>query len=157
MGKQVVLTEAGLEKLKKELEYLKNVKRKEAAENVGIARSYGDLSENSEYDAAKEAQGKIEAQISELEDAIEHASVISDRAGSDSVRVGVKVTVHDVAEDEDDEFIIVSTFDANPAESKISDQSPIGKALIGAKVGDTVNIDTPDGVIRMKVTKIEKA
>ncbi|MBQ0010163.1 MAG: transcription elongation factor GreA [Ruminococcus sp.] len=157
MAKQVVLTEAGLEKLKNELDYLKNVKRKEAAENVGIARSYGDLSENSEYDAAKEAHCKIESHISELEDAIEHAMVISDGAGSDSVRVGVKVSVHDVTEDEDDEFIIVSTFDANPTENKISDQSPIGKALIGAKVGDTVNIDTPDGVIRMKVTKIEKA
>lgn len=157
MAKQVVLTEAGLEKLKKELDYLKNVKRKEAAENVGIARSYGDLSENSEYDAAKEAQGKIEAQITELEDAIEHATIISDGAASDFVRVGVKVAVHDLSEDEDDEFIIVSTFDANPAENKISDQSPIGKALVGAKVGDTVNIETPDGIIRMKVMKIEKA
>ena len=132
MAKQIVMTESGLEKLKEELDFLKSVKRKEAAENVGIARSFGDLSENSEYDEAKNEQAKVEAQIAELEETIKHVTVISDsEIQTDSVRPGVTVGVLDMEYDEEDEFTIVNSHEVDPAARKISDQSPIGKALIG--------------------------
>ena len=146
MAKQIVVTESSYQKLKEELDYLKNVKRKEAAENVGIARSFGDLSENSEYDEAKNEQAKIEAQISELEETISHAKVISDHEiQTDMVNVGISVTVYDMDYDEEVEYQIVS-----------SDQSQIGKALIGTKVGDIISVEVPDGVAKFKVMKIEK-
>ena len=156
MAKQIVVTESSYQKLKEELDYLKNVKRKEAAENVGIARSFGDLSENSEYDEAKNEQAKIEAQISELEETINHAKVISDHEiQTDMVSVGVSVTVYDMDFDEEVEYQIVSSREVDPLENKISDQSPIGKALIGTKVDDVVSVDVPDGVAKFKIVKIE--
>ena len=157
MAKQIVVTESSYQKLKEELDYLKNVKRKEAAENVGIARSFGDLSENSEYDEAKNEQAKIEAQISELEETISHAKVISDHEiQTDMVNVGISVTVYDMDYDEEVEYQIVSSREVDPLENKISDQSPIGKALIGTKVGDIISGEVPDGVAKFKVMKIEK-
>jgi transcription elongation factor greA len=157
MAKQIVVTESSYQKLKEELDYLKNVKRKEAAENVGIARSFGDLSENSEYDEAKNEQAKIEAQISELEETISHAKVISDHEiQTDMVNVGISVTVYDMDYDEEVEYQIVSSREVDPLENKISDQSPIGKALIGTKVGDIISVEVPDGVAKFKVMKIEK-
>ncbi len=157
MAKQIVVTESSYQKLKEELDYLKNVKRKEAAENVGIARSFGDLSENSEYDEAKNEQAKIEAQISELEETISHAKVISDHEiQTDMVSVGVSVTVYDMEYDEEVEYQIVSSREVDPLENKISDQSPIGRALIGTKIGDIVSVEVPDGVAKFKVMKIEK-
>ena len=157
MAKQIVVTESSYQKLKEELDYLKNVKRKEAAENVGIARSFGDLSENSEYDEAKNEQAKKEAQISELEETISHAKVISDHEiQTDMVNVGISVTVYDMDYDEEVEYQIVSSREVDPLENKISDQSPIGKALIGTKVGDIISVEVPDGVAKFKVMKIEK-
>ena len=157
MAKQIVVTESSYQKLKEELDYLKNVKRKEAAENVGIARSFGDLSGNSEYDEAKNEQAKIEAQISELEETISHAKVISDHEiQTDMVNVGISVTVYDMDYDEEVEYQIVSSREVDPLENKISDQSPIGKALIGTKVGDIISVEVPDGVAKFKVMKIEK-
>lgn len=157
MAKQIVVTESSYQKLKEELDYLKNVKRKEAAENVGIARSFGDLSENSEYDEAKNEQAKIEAQISELEETISHAKIISDHEiQTDMVSVGVSVTVYDMEYDEEVEYQIVSSREVDPLENKISDQSPIGRALIGTKIGDIVSVEVPDGVAKFKVMKIEK-
>lgn len=157
MAKQIVVTESSYQKLKEELDYLKNVKRKEAAENVGIARSFGDLSENSEYDEAKNEQAKIEAQISELEETIGHAKVISDHEiQTDMVSVGVSVTVYDMEYDEEVEYQIVSSREVDPLENRISDQSPIGRALIGTKIGDIVSVEVPDGVAKFKVMKIEK-
>ncbi len=157
MAKQIVVTESSYQKLKEELDYLKNVKRKEAAENVGIARSFGDLSENSEYDEAKNEQAKIEAQISELEETISHAKVISDHEiQTDMVSVGVSVTVYDMEYDEEVEYQIVSSREVDPLENRISDQSPIGRALIGTKIGDIVSVEVPDGVAKFKVMKIEK-
>lgn len=157
MAKQIVVTESSYQKLKEELDYLKNVKRKEAAENVGIARSFGDLFENSEYDEAKNEQAKIEAQISELEETISHAKVISDHEiQTDMVNVGISVTVYDMDYDEEVEYQIVSSREVDPLENKISDQSPIGKALIGTKVGDIISVEVPDGVAKFKVMKIEK-
>ena len=153
MAKQIVVTESSFQKLKDELDYLKNVKRKEAAENVGIARSYGDLSENSEYDEAK-----IEAQISELEETISHAKVISDNEiQTDSVSVGVSVTIYDIDYDEEIEYFIVSSREVDPLHNKISDQSPIGKALMGTKVGDVVSVEVPDGVANFRIVNIAKS
>ena len=157
MAKQIVMTESGLEKLKEELDFLKSVKRKEAAENVGIARSFGDLSENSEYDEAKNEQAKVEAQIAELEETIKHVTVISDsEIQTDSVRPGVTVGVLDMEFDEEDEFMIVNSHEVDPVARKISDQSPIGKALIGAKVGDVGTVEVPDGTAQFKILKITR-
>ena len=157
MAKQIVVTESSYQKLKEELDYLKNVKRKEAAENVGIARSFGDLSENSEYDEAKNEQAKIEAQISELEETISHAMVISDHEiQTDMVSVGVSVTVYDMEYDEEVEYQIVSSREVDPLVYMISDQSAFGRALIGTKIGDIVSVEVPDGVAKFKVMKIEK-
>ena len=157
MAKQIVMTESGLEKLKEELDFLKSVKRKEAAENVGIARSFGDLSENSEYDEAKNEQAKVEAQIAELEETIKHVTVISDsEIQTDSVRPGVTVGVLDMEFDEEDEFMIVNSHEVDPVARKISDQSPIGKALIGAKVGDVVTVEGSDGTAQFKILKITR-
>ncbi len=158
MAKQIVVTESSFQKLKDELDFLKNVKRKEAAENVGIARSYGDLSENSEYDEAKNEQAKIEAQISELEETISHAKVISDNEiQTDSVSVGVSVTIYDIDYDEEIEYFIVSSREVDPLHNKISDQSPIGKALMGTKVGDVVSVEVPDGMANFRIVNIAKS
>ncbi len=157
MAKQIVVTESSFQKLKDELDYLKNVKRKEAAENVGIARSFGDLSENSEYDEAKNEQAKIEAQISELEETIAHAKVISDHEiQTDIVNVGVTVTIYDTEFDEETAYTIVSSREVDPLNNMISDQSPIGKALIGTKIGDIVSVEVPDGIAKFEIRKIEK-
>jgi transcription elongation factor GreA len=157
MAKQIVVTESSFLKLKAELEYLKNVKRKEAAENVGIARSFGDLSENSEYDEAKNEQAKIEVQISELEETIAHAKVISDHEiQTDIVNVGVTVTIYDMDYDEETAYTLVSSREVDPLSNLISDQSPIGRALIGTKVGDIVTVEIPDGVAKFRVVNIAR-
>ncbi len=157
MAKQITVTASSFQKLKEELDYLKNVKRKEAAENVGIARSYGDLSENSEYDEAKNEQAKIEAQIADLEETIAHAIVISDHEiQTDTVNVGVTVTIYDMDFDEELAYTIVSSREVDPLNNKISDQSPIGRALIGTKIGDIVSVEVPDGIAKFKVMNIEK-
>ena len=157
MAKQIVVTESSFLKLKAELEYLKNVKRKEAAENVGIARSFGDLSENSEYDEAKNEQAKIEVQISELEETIAHAKVISDHEiQTDIVNVGVTVTIYDMEYDEETSYTLVSSREVDPLSNLISDQSPIGRALIGTKVGDIVSVEIPDGIAKFRVMNITR-
>ncbi|MCQ2436382.1 MAG: transcription elongation factor GreA [Clostridia bacterium] len=157
MAKQMVVTESGLQKLKEELDYLKNVKRKEAAENVGIARSFGDLSENSEYDEAKNEQAKLESQISELEETLAHITVINDHEiNTETVSIGVSVLVLDMDYDEEVTYHLVGSREVSPLDNKISDQSPIGKALIGTKVGDVVSVEVPDGIAKFKVLKIEK-
>lgn len=157
MAKQIVVTESSFLKLKAELEYLKNVKRKEAAENVGIARSFGDLSENSEYDEAKNEQAKIEVQISELEETIAHAKVISDHEiQTDVVNVGVTVSIYDMDFNEETSYTIVSSREVDPLNNYISDQSPIGRALIGTKVGDIVTVEIPDGFAKFRVTNIAR-
>lgn len=157
MAKQIVVTESGLKKITDELEYLKNVKRKEAAENVGIARSFGDLSENSEYDEAKNEQAKIEAQISELEETLAHVKVIGDHEiQTNTVSIGVSVVVYDMEYDEEVEYHLVSSREVDPLQNKISDQSPLGKAIIGAKVGDIVSAEVPAGTIKVRIVSIKK-
>ena len=157
MAKQQIVTESGYKKMKDELDYLVNVKRKEAAENVGIVRGFGDLSENSEYDEAKNEQAKIEAKIEELEEILAHAKVISDNEiQTDTVNVGITVVLYDIEYDEDVEYTLVSSREVNLAQGKISDQSPIGKALVGAKVGDTVSVEVPDGTMKYKVKSLKR-
>ena len=157
MAETIVVTPEGLKKLQDELEYLKTVKRKDNVEAIRVALSFGDLSENSEYDEAKTEQGKTESRIIELEEMLKHVKVINDTdIKTDVVNVGNTVLVHDVEFDEDVEYSIVGSTEANPLENKVSDLSPIGKALKGAKVGDVVEFDTPGGVAHLEILKISK-
>ena len=157
MAKTYKMTEEGRQKLQEELEHLKNITRPEIAEKIKIARGYGDLSENSEYDEAKNEQAKTEARIVDIEQMLKNAEIINDIKGyPKKVVVGVKVKVFD--EDFGEEvYKIVGSTEANPLEQKISDESPVGKALLGKKVGDEVIVDIKDGeTIKLKVLKISK-
>lgn len=157
MAKQITVTEEGLKKLKEELEYLKTVKRKEVVEAIRVALSFGDLSENSEYDEAKNEQAKTEARINELEESLKHVKVISDsEVNTDVANVGNRVKVYDEEFAEEIEYILVGSTEADPLENKISDQSPIGSALIGRSVGESVEVHTPAGVISLKILEIMK-
>ncbi|MDR0406118.1 MAG: transcription elongation factor GreA [Clostridiales bacterium] len=157
LAKQVVLTYEGLEKLEKELELLKTVRRKETAEKIKQALAFGDLSENSEYDEAKNEQAQMESRIVQIENMLKNAKVIDDDdVSTEVVTLGSKVKVFDVEFDEEAEYVIVGSTEANPAEFKISDESPVGGALIGKKVGDTVEAVVPAGTIQFKVLAINK-
>lgn len=158
MAKQVRLTEEGLKKYREELEELKTVKRVEAAEDLKVARSYGDLSENSEYDAAKDKQAKLEARIAELQSMIEHAVIIDENEiNSEKIHIGSIFTVHDYDFDEDTQYEIVVSNDADPFNGKISDESPIGKAMLDRAAGDEVEVITNTGeVIKYKILEIIK-
>lgn len=157
MAKQIIVSHDGFLKLQNELEYLKTVKRKEVAQAIQKAREYGDLSENSEYDEAKNEQAKIEAQIADLEETIATARVIGDHEiQTDVVSVGVSVLIYDFEFEEEVEYTLVSSREVDPLNNKISDQSPIGKALIGAKVGDTITVEVPDGTAKFEIRSIEK-
>lgn len=154
---QITVTKEGLEKLTSELDYLKNVKRIEVKEALRIARGFGDLSENSEYDEAKDEQAKVESRISELEEMLKTAVVISDdQIRTDVVNVGTTVRIYNEKWDEEVTYTIVGSTEAAPLQNKISDQSPIGKAIIGHKVGETVVVDTPAGHANVKILNIEK-
>lgn len=148
------MTAAGKAELEKELEALKTEGRIDIAEKLKVARSYGDLSENSEYDEAKSEQAKIEARITELEYQLDHSEII-DMAESDAVSMGSKVIVKRLKDNFEATFEIVGFAQSNPAEGKISDESPVGKALIGAKVGDTVVVEAPIGNLEYEILGIE--
>ena len=156
MQKDVILTPEGLEKLKQEIEYLSGEKRREVAERIKEAREFGDISENSEYDDAKNEQAMLEARIASLEEKLRSASVIdSSQIDSNVVRVGVKVSVKDEGSGKSAEYSIVGSTEANPTENKLSNESPVGKALLGHKKGDVVDVALPNGKTRkLKVTKI---
>ncbi len=156
MTKTTRLTKEGLEKLKAELEHLRTEGRTEIAEKIRVARGYGDLSENSEYDEAKNEQAKIEARIIELEKTLENVSVIDEDVDTDTVSVGVTVTILDVEYDEELTYKMVGSAEADPMKGYISDNSPVGKALIGAKVGDTVTAEAPAGELKFKILSISK-
>ena len=144
------MTLAEKQKLELELEELKLVRRPEVVERIKIARSYGDLSENSEYEAAKDEQAFVEGQISSLETKIRYAVAV------DEVAIGKTVTVQEIGEDEEDVYIIVGSAGADAFAGKISNESPIGHALIGKKTGDTVTIETPAGSYQVKILNVEK-
>ena len=157
MAKQIIVSQEGLKKLQQELEHLKTVKRKEVALAIQKARAYGDLSENSEYDEAKNEQAEIEGKIAHLEETLENAIVLDDsELGTDKVNVGNKVVVHNIDTDEDCEYKIVSTTEADPMQFMISDDSPLGKSLLGQRKGDSINVETPMGVVKYTITNISK-
>ncbi|MDR3551587.1 MAG: transcription elongation factor GreA [Clostridia bacterium] len=157
MTKQVVLTDEGLKKLEEELEYLKTEKRKEMAEKIKVALSFGDLSENSEYDEAKNEQAVIEARISHVEAMLKNVKLIDgDDVNTDAVGIGTRVRLLDVEFNEEIEYQIVGSTESDPDINRISDESPVGKALMGHKIGDTVFAEAPGGQIAFKILEIAK-
>ena len=155
--KDVFLTREGLAKLEKELEESKIVKRKEIAERIRTALDFGDISENSEYDQAKNEQAKLEERIAKIEGILRNAKMIEDEEiSTEIVGIGSKVVVLDVEYDEEMEYTIVGSAEANPYEGKISNESPVGKALLGSKAGDVVDVQVPDGVIKYQIQKIDR-
>ena len=156
--KKTILTYAGLKALEDELENLRVVKRKEVAGKIKEAREQGDLSENAEYDAAKDEQREIEARIDELEKILKNVEVVvEEEVDLEKINVGCTILVHDDEYDEEIEFKIVGSTEANSLQGKISNESPVGQALIGKKVGDVVDVETPAGNIRYTVLKIERS
>ena len=157
MAKEVILSAEGLAKLEEELEYLKVVKRKEIAEKIKEARSFGDLSENSEYDAAKEAQAAMEQRVVEIENIIQNAKIVSAADSPiDVVSICSSVKVYDCDFEEEIVYSIVGSTEADPLNNKISDESPIGRGLLGRKLGETVDVETPNGTITFKILEIQK-
>ncbi len=157
MPRETVLTPEGLEDLKAKLETLSTVRRREVAERIKEAREFGDISENSEYDDAKNEQAMLERQIAELEEKLRGAQVLDEKAVStDVVSVGSTVHVKDQKTDKSVKYRIVGSSEANPTEHKLSNESPVGKALLGHKRGETVKVPVPRGPARqLKITKIE--
>ena len=157
-SKKNLLTYEGLQKLENELQDLKVVKRKEVAQKIKEAREQGDLSENAEYDAAKDEQRDIELRIEEIEKILKNAEVVvEDEVDLDKISVGCTVKVFDVEYEEEMEFKIVGSTEANSLKGKISNESPVGRALIGKKAGDVVSVETQAGVIEYKVMDIQRS
>lgn len=155
--KKNLLTYAGLKQYEDELQQLKVVKRKEVAQKIKEAREQGDLSENAEYDAAKDEQRDVELRIEALEKLLKNAEVIvEDEIDLDKINVGCKVKVFEIEFDEEMEFRIVGSTEANSLQNKISNESPVGKALLGKRVGDIVSVETQVGIIQYKVLEIQR-
>ena len=155
--KEVILTQEGLKKLEDELENLKSVKRREVAERIKVAIGYGDISENSEYEDAKNEQAFIEGRVLTLEKMLRNARIInSDEIGTDIVGIGATVTVEDMEFGDVVEYTIVGTAESNPLQNKISNESPVGKAIIGKAKGTVVDVNVPAGVIQYKIVDIKK-
>lgn len=158
MDKKNILTYAGLKKLEDELEDLKVVKRSEIAQKIKEAREQGDLSENAEYDAAKDEQRDIEARIEEIEKILKNAEVVvEDEVDLEKISIGCKVRILDCEYDEELEYKIVGSTEANSLKGKISNESPVGKALIGKGIGDTVEVETQAGVFAYKILEIQRS
>lgn len=156
-AKQMLYTQDGYDLLVKELNYLKGEKREEIKEAIALARSFGDLSENSEYDEARNEQAKTEARISELEALIENAIIVDEDTIDTSIaNIGSTVLVYDVEEQEEIEYNIVGSIEADPFANKISDQSPIGRAIVGNKEGTTVTVEAPGGIIHLEIRKVSR-
>ena len=157
MSNELRVTNEGLQQLQDELKYLKEVKRQEVVAAIALALSYGDLSENSEYDEAKAEQGKVESRIHELEEILKTVIVIDDsEIQTDVVDIGAIVTVFNKTAGREIEYTIVGATEANPLKGKISDRSPIGKAIVGKKAGDIVEVETPAGMITVEILNIRK-
>lgn len=155
--KKIILTEQGYKDLEEEMQNLKVVRRKEVAEKIKEARAQGDLSENAEYDAAKEEQAEIEARILQIENMLRNADVIAEKGGKKGViNLGSTVKIYDEEFDEEVTYTIVGSTESDPVEGKISNESPIGKGLIGHKKNDVIEVETPDGIIKIKVLEIIK-
>lgn len=157
MNKQVVLTYEGLKKLEEELDYLKSVKRREIAEKIKQALDFGDISENSEYDEAKEEQANTEIRIITIENMLKNAKVIDeDEIDTTAVSIGSKVKLLDIEFNEEVEYYLVGSTEADPSNNRISNESPTGIAIIGEKVGDIIEVTAPAGVIKYKILEISK-
>ena len=156
--KPIILTPEGYKKLEEELRNLKVEGRKEIAEKIKEARSYGDLSENAEYDAAKDAQASMEQRITTIENMLKNAQIVSESdVTTDAISIGSRVKLYDVEFDEEMEYTIVGSTEANPDEGRISDESPIGSAILGHKVNEVVDVELPNGeIIQFKVLEINK-
>ncbi|MBQ3216412.1 MAG: transcription elongation factor GreA [Oscillospiraceae bacterium] len=159
MAKEFKLTRDRLKELTEELHYLKTTREKEVAELIKEARSFGDLSENSEYDEAKNEQAKLYGRIAEIENILTYAVVIDENTDANEagrVGLGCTVKVRDIELDETDVFAIVGSQEANPMEQRISDDSPFGKAMLGKYIGDVVEVDAPSGVIRFEILDVNR-
>ena len=157
MAKEYKLSAARLEELKNELSYLKTVREREVADQIKEARSFGDLSENSEYDEAKNEQGKLYSRIAELENILANCSVIEEEDNdTNTVRLGSKITVEDVEMGEQETYEVVGSQEADPMNGRISEESPFGKALLGKAIGETVIVEAPAGNIEYKVVDIQR-
>ena len=157
MAKEFKLTHARMMELENELNYLKTTREKEVAELIKEARSFGDLSENSEYDEAKNEQAKLYGRIAEVENILTHAVVIDDESeDSGLIALGCKIRVRETESGDEDEYLVVGSQEANPLEARISDDSPFGRAMIGKKAGDIVHVETPTGSISYEVLSVEK-
>jgi len=156
--KEVILTAQGYEELRQKLENLQTVKRQEVADRIRIAREFGDIAENAEYDDAKNEQAMLEHQIAQLEERLLSARVITKKEVSkDSVSVGSTVRLRDIAASKTVEYHIVGSAEANPSENKLSNESPVGKAIMGRKKGDTVEVAAPRGALKFKILEINAA
>ena len=156
--KEVILTSEGYEKLKGEIDYLRGDRRREVAERIRVAREFGDIAENAEYDDAKNEQAMLEHKIAQLEERLLSARVITKKEISkDAVSVGSKVRLRDMQANKTFEYHIVGSIEANPAENKLSNESPVGKAIIGHKKGDVVEVSAPRGALKFKILEIKAA
>lgn len=155
MANEIIMTREGYDQLKSELQNLKVVKRNEVSEKIRVARGFGDLSENSEYDEAKNEQAIVEARILQLEEQLKNSKILDiDSLGTDLVAIGTKVKIYDMAFEEEMNYRIVSAVEANQSMDTITEESPVGKALLGHKVGDVVDVQVPAGVIKFKILEI---
>jgi transcription elongation factor GreA len=156
--KEVILTPEGYEKLKQDIDFLSGEKRREVAERIRVAREFGDISENAEYDDAKNEQAMLEARIAKLEEQLKSARVITqDEVTADVVSIGSKVRLKDVDANETVEYHIVGSAEANPRERKLSNESPVGKAIMGRKKGEVVEVAAPRGSLKYKIMDIKAA
>ena len=154
-SKEVIMTAEGQKKIEDELEYLKTVRRKEVAEKIKAALAFGDISENSEYDEAKNDQADLEKRIMKLEGLLSNAKLIDEaEIKTDEVSIGSNVIIKDVETQETETYTIVGATEADPYENKISNESPVGRALIGKKVGDVIEVQVPDGFAKFEIQKI---
>lgn len=155
--KEVILTQDGLKKLEEELEHLKSVKRREVAERIKVAIGYGDISENSEYEDAKNEQAFIEGRIITLEKMLRNARIINNEdVDINTVSIGSKVTLQDVEFGDIVEYTIVGTAESDPSQNRISNESPVGKAILGKKKGTVVDVSVPAGIIQYKIVDIKR-
>src|SRR3712207_5067061 len=156
-SKEIILTQEGFDKLEEELELLKTTRRKEVAERLKVAISFGDLSENAEYDEAKNEQAALEERIIKLENMVRTAVIIDENnVDLDVITIGSIAKIYDEDFDEEVEYSIVGSAEADPYNGKISNESPVGKALLGGKVGETIEVNVPDGIIKLKVLEIKR-
>lgn len=155
--KEILLTQEGFDKLEEEVEFLKTVRRREVADRIKVAISFGDISENSEYDEAKNEQAQVEERIMKLESMIRRAVIIDEsQIDVNVVTIGSIVKVNDVEFDEEVEYTIVGSAEADPYEGRISNESPVGKALLGRIIGDVVEVQVPDGVAKFEILEIKR-